>query len=238
MLVWLLFEAVVLLIFVLLGANRSRIFVAAAFVLSVIVTVLIPVNYFLAALVSPLSDMKHIYETAYEFPHIYYIWIFSYNIIITGCCLLAVHWLRDTQIKPPFKLYSLFGSLFIIFSFIVTVWWSGIRKNMSISYLATALMGTLLLGVLVVLFYLYTRLVINTKNDNDFAQYLPLLSKRELEVVQAILARKNKYKELADKLNISVNTVKFHLKNIYKITGVSDISGITLLFRGYTSSRP
>jgi len=238
--VWLLFEAAVLLVFLLLGANRTRLIAAASFILSVIATELIPVHYFLAAVVCPLSGMKHLYEAANKFPLIYYIFVLFDNIIVTGCCFLASHWLRDIQEKPPFRLYSFFSSLFIIFSFIITIWWSGVRKSISISYLATALMGTLLLGVLIVLFYLYTRLVINAnKADannkvNDFTQYLSLLSKRELEVVEAILAGKNKYKELADKLNISVNTVKFHLKNIYKITGVKDISGIISLFRGYT----
>ena len=53
------------------------------------------------------------------------------------------------------------------------------------------------------------------------------LSNRELEVVEAVLAGNRRYKEIAAKLNISVNTVKFHLKNIYQVTGISNIMSLS-----------
>jgi len=60
------------------------------------------------------------------------------------------------------------------------------------------------------------------------------LSKRELEVVKTTLAGKTSYKEISAALNISVHTVKAHLKHIYKITGVSNVTALSSLFRGYT----
>ena len=53
------------------------------------------------------------------------------------------------------------------------------------------------------------------------------LSNRELEVVKAVAAGKKRYKEIAAELGISINTVKFHLKNIYQITGISDIVSLS-----------
>lgn len=68
---------------------------------------------------------------------------------------------------------------------------------------------------------------------NDHSQVIQQLSRRELEVVKTVLLGNNTYKEIAERLNISVNTVKFHLKNIYHITGVSTISDLFSLFREY-----
>jgi len=63
-----------------------------------------------------------------------------------------------------------------------------------------------------------------------------LLSKRELEVIEAVLAGKVSHKDLSSHLNISVNTVKTHLKHIYQTTGVSNIAALSSLFYGYKSN--
>jgi DNA-binding CsgD family transcriptional regulator len=113
--------------------------------------------------------------------------------------------------------------------------------------------GALLLGILFLLFYIYTKLIdnghkannvnnkteaiaalSNVKTDN-YSQLIQQLSRREQEVIEAIVAGNKRYKELAGKLNISVNTVKFHLKNIYQITGVSNLTALSNLLREFTS---
>jgi DNA-binding CsgD family transcriptional regulator len=239
----LMIEAVILLAFVFLGANRSRMFVPAAFVLSLFQVIMITVNYFFAAVFLPLVAAKKMYEIAYQFPHTFDINLFSNVIIIVVCCLLAARWLRDTRIKPPFKFYSLFSMVFIIISLIVTVWWINVRDNESGHFWAYTFLGALILGVLLFLFYLYTRLI-GTDNKADivinkteeaeiYAQLIQRLSRRELEVVEAVLAGNKDRKELARALNISVNTVKTHLSHIYQVTGVSNIAGLLFLFRGH-----
>jgi len=45
---------------------------------------------------------------------------------------------------------------------------------------------------------------------NEYAQFVQLLSKRELEVIEAILAGNVRHKQLSAALNISVNTIKTH----------------------------
>jgi len=113
-------------------------------------------------------------------------------------------------------------------------------------------MGTLLIAILIFLFYLYTRLtpdnlpsvmkntenqVLTVKNDK-YTPFIQHLSRRELEVIEAILAGNVRHKDLSNALNISVNTVKTHLKHIYQTTGVSNIAGLSSLFHGYTSNHP
>ena len=71
----------------------------------------------------------------------------------------------------------------------------------------------------------------------EYAQYIELLSKRELEVIEAVLAGCVGQKQLAVSLNISVNTVKKHLQNIYKITGTINMTALTILFSGYSQNQ-
>lgn len=54
-----------------------------------------------------------------------------------------------------------------------------------------------------------------------------VLSDRETEVLQ-LLALGMSNKEIADKLNISVNTVITHRKNITQKTGIKTVSGLTI----------
>jgi len=224
-----------LLICVFLGANRSRMLAAAAFIYSIISIVQIPVVYFIAVVVHPLINTLSLYETAARFPQLYYSGLFFNNIIVTICCFLAAHWLRETQIKPPLKLMAFFCLLFIFFALIVLLWWNDILKIMAISFLPSALLGTLLLGILLLLFYLYTRLIVNKEiKSHDYAQYIQHLSRRELELIEALIAGNDSYKKLAADLNISNNTVKTHLKHIYQTTGISNLIALSALFNGYS----
>jgi DNA-binding CsgD family transcriptional regulator len=226
---------------VLLGINRSKTLVAAAFVYSIISIVQIPVVYFIAVVIQPLTDMRNLLEAAVQFPLLYYSGLFFNNIIITVCCLLAASWLRETKINPSLKIRALFSLTFILISLIVLVWWSDIITVTSISFLFSAFLGTLLLGILILLMYLYTRISFNNNlsaGKDDYIQFAQLLSKRELEVIEAILAGNDSYKKLTAALNISTNTVKTHLRHIYQTTGVSNIAALSSLFSGFTSNHP
>ena len=100
--------------------------------------------------------------------------------------------------------------------------------------------------------YFFTRLIPKTKpisanekeSENtaykahtEYAQFIGQLSKRELEVISAVLAGSLRYKTLASSLNISVNTVKTHLQHIYQITGANNIESLSALFSGYSPTR-
>jgi len=234
-------EIFFLFICVILGNNRSQTTVAAAFIYSIICIAEIPVFYFLAVLVYPLINTNDIYETVTQFPQVYYSGLFFINIIIAVSCLCAARWLRAIKVKPPLKLNLLFGLLFILFSLIVMLWWKNIMNILSIPFLPSALLGTLLLGILILSFYIYSKLILffNVDKTNDnYVQYIPNLSKRELEVIEAILAGNDSYKKLAVALNISTNTVKTHLKHIYQATGAANITALSSLFRGYSPAHP
>jgi len=72
----------------------------------------------------------------------------------------------------------------------------------------------------------------------DYTPFIKLLSRRELEVIEAILGGNVSHKQLSAALNISVSTVKTHLIHIYQTTGVSSISALSSLFHGYIPQSP
>ena len=73
---------------------------------------------------------------------------------------------------------------------------------------------------------------------DEYTKFIQYLSRRELEVIEAVLAGNFSYKQLANALNISVSTVKTHLRHIYQTTGVSNIAALASLFNGYTLNHP
>jgi len=235
-----LFIALCLLSFVLLGNNRFRMFIAAAFIFSIINLAQFPVVFFTLIAIYP-TDLITYMEESLKFPQLYYSAIFSINIVITVCCLLAARWLRNTKVKPPLSLYVPFNLLFIFFTLIVLFWWEDFAKVMSISFISSFFMGTIAIVILLFLFYLYTRLTADNLSagiKSDYTPFIQHLSRREMEVIEAILAGNLRYKELSNVLNISVNTVKTHLKHIYQTTGVSNIASLMSLFHGYTPHHP
>ena len=93
------------------------------------------------------------------------------------------------------------------------------------------------------IFYFFTRLsakkeITASNGNSDYTRFIQKLSKRELEVVEAVLAGYASQKELAQALNISVNTVKTHLKHIYQTTGISSVDALALIFQGYAPVHP
>jgi DNA-binding CsgD family transcriptional regulator len=235
-----------LLACVLLGNNRLRALISASFVFSIIHLAQIPVFNFHIVFVQPATDIQSFLEAILQSPKMLYGEVFFIIIIITVSCLLAANWLRESKIKPPLKLYISFNLLFILFTLIVLVWFYDFITGMSISYLSSAFLGTLIIGILFLLFYLYTRLTKETltggiqedEKIGEYKEYIKHLSRRELDVVEAVLAGNYSYKELSKALNISVNTVKTHLKNIYQTTGVSNMIALSSLFHGFTPNHP
>jgi len=247
-----------LLACVLLGSNRLRASVAAAFVLSISYVVYIPLIY-TAALVIPLFTK---FDSLYRMSQIlerfnFIIYLFSLNIIIMCSCFLAARWLRKTQEKPPLKTSVYFCLFFISFTllisvFLITTWLWQTEPLMPLSFLGLALIGILLLCILNFAVYFYSRLTvqepISAEKDETtklpdtahagYAQFIGQLSRRELEVIEAILAGCVSQKELSTSLNISINTVKKHLQHIYQTTGAANMAALTVLFSGYSQNHP
>jgi DNA-binding NarL/FixJ family response regulator len=67
--------------------------------------------------------------------------------------------------------------------------------------------------------------VSQTSSRQDHAE--DVLSDREIDILK-LLTTGLSNKEIADKLNISVNTVITHRKNISQKTGIKSVSGLTI----------
>jgi DNA-binding NarL/FixJ family response regulator len=68
---------------------------------------------------------------------------------------------------------------------------------------------------------------VNSNNPQEQTPLLDVLSDREVDVLK-LLASGLANKEIADKLNISINTVITHRKNISQKTGIKSVSGLTI----------
>jgi DNA-binding CsgD family transcriptional regulator len=240
-----------LLIPVLLGSNRLRAFISASFVFSIINLAHLPISHFIFFIVSPLIDSLSYVEFLRENPNIYYCDILLNNIVISVCCLFAAHWLCETKLKPSLRLYLIFNLLFVLFPLAILAWYGDILNVMSISSSIPTFVSTLFLVTMLFLFYLYTRLTtynltagvniakdplsLKVENSIQYTPFVQLLSRRELEVIEAVLAGNVRHKQLSSALNISVSTVKTHLIHIYQTTGVSSVAALLSLFHGYTS---
>ena len=245
------FDFAFIFICALLGASRSRMLAAAAFVCDIIIVADLVVVFFMGHVIYQIVNAPTVNDAIVQFPQLYYTGFFLNSIITAGCCLIAAYWMRNTQTKPPLKICLLFSLLFLLSAVIICAWYYDLQSNEEViikhvSFFAFGLMGVLLLGVQLVLFYLYTKLVNKTKKEtetpiaipNDYLPFIANLSKRELELITAVLAGNTSYKAIAAALNISVNTVKAHLKRIYRVTGVSNITALCRLFHGFTLTHP
>jgi len=67
----------------------------------------------------------------------------------------------------------------------------------------------------------------NKLDKNEARSQKETLSDRENEVLK-LLAKGDSNKEIADKLNISTNTIITHRKNITQKTGIKSLSGLTI----------
>jgi DNA-binding CsgD family transcriptional regulator len=154
--------------------------------------------------------------------------------------------------NPPLKLSVIFCLIFISFTVIIYVWLIDASLS-SVSFLTFALLGLLMVGIQILAFYFFTRFTTNKISIlpdgqritnapdtvcGEYAQFVPLLSKREIEVIEAVLSGCSSYKKIAASLNISVNTVKTHLQHIYQTTDISNIDELSSLFRGFSENHP
>ena len=237
-------ELITLLACALLGANRLKGLISASLIFSIIIVSQLPVVYLLALAVYPLLNTQDLLEASAQNPQLNHLGLLLTNIIITCCCFLAARWLRIAHLNPTKKQCVLYCVFFISFAVVLLVWMSSIAAIMIIPFFqVSALFGTVLVGILLMVFYFFTRKITKKGNrhkeiTSEYNQFLKDLSRRELEVIEAILAGNVRYKELAAKLNISVNTVKTHLRNIYQSTGTSNIAALSALFYGYSSNHP
>jgi DNA-binding CsgD family transcriptional regulator len=245
--------AIYLLIPVLLGKNRLRALISASFAFSIINLAQLPTLFFILLVVFPFIDSLSYMEFLHQYPQIFYCGLLLSNIVITVSCLFAANWLRETKLKPPLKIYVFFNLLFVLFPLAILRLHEDILSVLSISFLSSAIICTFFLIIILFLFYLYTRLtqdnLTTVENETEaspplvqevgeYALFIQYLSRRELEVIKSIIAGNISYKEISAALNISVNTVKIHLKHIYKKTGISSITDISSLFRGFTTPPP
>jgi len=69
------------------------------------------------------------------------------------------------------------------------------------------------------------KLISKEGKETEYIQ--DVLSEREIDVL-ALLAQGLSNKEVADKLNISINTAITHRKNISQKTGIKSVSGLTI----------
>ena len=187
----------------------------------------------------PLTSKLGWVETIQQYPQIHYSMILVGNTIIAFICFFAARWLRTINKRPSTLLYVSFNLIFILFPLGILLLWEDIAATMPISGINMAIIGFIFLLIPVFVFYLYTRMTTSDKavaikeqpgSLPENIQLIQQLSKREKEVIEALLAGNVSYKELSTALNISVNTVKTHLKNIYSVTGAANIAALLSLF--------
>jgi DNA-binding CsgD family transcriptional regulator len=230
---------------VLLSAHRRRAIICAVFAFTVKNLMEVPILFFIGAIARPSVSLEDfLVEDVLPIFGAFYVVLFIESIFVSGCCFLATHWLRKTKVYPPNSLVILFSLFFFIITISVFISARYIMTLMSVSILLSAIPNVLLVAMVPAVFYIFTRLITEKKNivfaENEipYTRYIHQLSRRELEVIEAILAGYNSQKELAEQLNISINTIKTHLKHIYQTTGVSGVDALSLLFKDYAPFHP
>jgi len=237
------YELLALLAIVLLGTNRGCALVSAAFFFCIINIIEYPVVFLIGAVVRPELSILNYMEELIKNPGIYYLFIFIINFLLMCFCLIAAYWLGKAKIDPNRKWAVLFFAIYFSIVLIFFIWARDIITIISVSFLATALFTALFVIMMLMIFYFFIRFckketITPDSNNFNYSRFIEKLSRRELDVIEAVLAGYVSQKELAQSLNISVNTVKTHLKHIYQITGISSVDALALLFHGYVPAHP
>ena len=239
------YESLCLLTVVLLSTDRRLALVCAAFMFSLMNTLEFPIVLLIGAITQPSLNILQYFEEIFQNHTIYLVYMFFINFVFLCYCFLAARWISKTQTNPTRSLTAFVSLIFIIIAVITFIWARDIITIASISYWAAAFLSLLLAVLPLIIFYLYIRLMTGREiiipNEKDvpyYTEFIQKLSKRELNVIEAVLEGYVSQKDLASKLNISVNTVKTHLKHIYQTTGVSSVDALLLLFQGYTQNHP
>jgi DNA-binding CsgD family transcriptional regulator len=251
----------------LLGPNRKRGLIASVFIFFIIYSATeMFVIFLIASFTYPLLNSDNTMHLTFGMPQFHYAAIFLSNLIVMCHCFIAAHWIRKIPENTPIKFCVLF-CLFLLFYSVTTVFWSvmSVARMPPVFFSPSVLLGALLMSIPILSLYFFTRLVSRSKSipanekesentahpegnlglwprrqvpaNTEYAQFIGQLSKREMEVISAVLAGSLRYKTLASSLNISVNTVKTHLQHIYQITGVNNIETLSALFSGYSTTR-
>ena len=233
-------ELLGLLTVVLLSTDRRRALVCAAFIFSLFYTIEFPVMFFIGAIARPSLSMIQYFEETTRNQAFYFVYLFFINLAFFAYSFLAAHWIRKTEADSPRKITAFFSLILVSIAVITFVWARDVMVIMSVSSWIAGFLSLLLAVLLLLIFYFYTRLIAGKDNEKDvsYTRFIHQLSKREQDVIEAVLAGYVSQKDLAAALNISVNTVKTHLKNIYQITGVSSVDALLLIFHGYTPAHP
>ena len=238
----------------LLGPNRKRALIASAFIFFIIYSATeIFVIFLISSFTYPLLNSDNAMHITFGMPQFHYAAIFLFNLIVMGHCFLAARWIRRIPENTPVKSCVLFCLILLSYS-VTTTFWSIMTTTRMLpsSFFPSTLLGAFLMCIPVFSLYFFTRLAPGTKPipatekegkntaysaNAEYAQFIGQLSRRELEVISAVLAGSIRYKTLASSLNISVNTVKTHLQHIYQITGANNIETLSVLFSGYSPTR-
>jgi DNA-binding CsgD family transcriptional regulator len=240
------YELAMLFFIAFLCSHRRKAFVCAAFVYCMINMIEHPIIFLLGTITQPLMNMEQFMnEIMFQTPVFFSVYVFIYNIVLMCSCFLAAHWLHKTKENPPQFMVSLFTLIFIVIIIIHYVWARDISKIITTSFFPSALLGIFFLIIVPILFYIFSRFItekeIVTSGEGDtllkqpaYSKFTQQLSRREIDVVKAIMDGNVSYKELASVLNISPNTVKTHLQHIYQTTGVSNVAALITLLNGYS----
>jgi len=238
----------------LLGPNRKRALIASAFIFFIIYSATeIFVIFLISSFTYPLLNSDNAMHITFGMPQFHYAAIILFNLIVMGHCFLAARWIRKIPDNTPVKSCVLF-CLIMLFNSVTTTFWSIMTTTRMppFSFFPSTLLGAFLMCIPIFSLYFFTRLAPRIKsisaNEKEsentaysahtkYAQFIGQLSKRELEVISAVLAGSTRYKTLASSLNISVNTVKTHLQHIYQITGTNNIETLSAVFSGYSPTR-
>ena len=236
------YESLGLLAVVLLSADRRRALVCAAFIFSLFYTIEFPFIFFIGAIVRPSLSIIQYFEETTRNQTFYLVYLFFINLAFFAYSFLAAHWIKKTEADSPRKITAFFSLIFVSIAVITFVWARDVMVIMSVSSWIAGFLSLLLSVFLLLIFYFYTRLIaakeiiLSNEKDVPYMRFIEQLSRRELDVIKAAQAGYVSQKDLASTLNISVNTVKTHLKNIYQITGVSSVDALLLLFHGYSQT--
>ena len=240
------YELLALLVIALISSHRGRTLVCAAFVYCMINMIELPIIFLIGIVAQPSMNMEQFMnEIMFQIPIFFSVYVFIYNILLMCSCFLAAHWLHKKNENPPRNLVSFFTAIFIIIIIIHFIWSRDILTLMSKSFFSAVLLGLFFLVLVPALFFIFTRFSaekeIVTSGEGDtllkqpaYSKFTQQLSRREIDVVKAIMDGNVSYKELASALNISPNTVKTHLQHIYQTTGVSNVAALITLLNGYS----
>jgi DNA-binding NarL/FixJ family response regulator len=133
----------------------------------------------------------------------------------------------DLVIINPSLLQNNVKSYQIVKSQLVNAQWTGLLYAHFDSQLLSLLDATIAISDSPEVIITTISHLLKNNAPKDADQLQNVISDREIDVLK-LLATGLSNKEIADKLNISINTVITHRKNISQKTGIKSVSGLTI----------